>query len=190
MAETEALERITALLPEEQREPYLKVLSRLRQVPEDDEYLLILEAIGFTSLILEGVPQQVQALLSASASLGSLPSSSTEYLVARIGELLREEISQPNHRDFQEDFVALNRTLGTFHEEVRSLNQHLASHSRPRRHWWDFALFLAIGLNVSLLLWVWQSLILVSPNVSSRESATAEAPERGIVFPAQELSRP
>ncbi|MGC6458467.1 MAG: hypothetical protein ACON4R_08840 [Akkermansiaceae bacterium] len=63
MADTSHLEAFAKMLPELQRERFLQLAVRFHSVPEDDEFLLILEAIGFYSLILKEVPAELSKLL-------------------------------------------------------------------------------------------------------------------------------
>ena len=51
MADTSTLESISELLPVERRERFLQLVARFQSVPNDDEFLLILEAIGFMTLL-------------------------------------------------------------------------------------------------------------------------------------------
>ena len=69
MSATPTFERIAALLPEEQRQRFLLMCARFRNVPEDDEILLIVEAICFTTLIWKTVPDEIEKLLKESAPL-------------------------------------------------------------------------------------------------------------------------
>lgn len=67
MADTTHLEAFAGMLPEAQRERFLQLAVRFRSVPEDDEFLLILEAIGFFSLILKEIPGELAKLLEGTS---------------------------------------------------------------------------------------------------------------------------
>ena len=67
MADTSHLESFAKMLPDPQRERFLQLAVRFRSVPEDDEFLLILEAIGFYSLILKEVPTELSRLMEGAS---------------------------------------------------------------------------------------------------------------------------
>lgn len=77
MSAVETLESVAALLPANRRERFLKMIARFRSVPEDDEYLQVLEAIGFMTLIWREVPKDIQRVLE-----GANPVSETCQSVA------------------------------------------------------------------------------------------------------------
>lgn len=63
MSAVETLEAVAKLLPADRRERFLGMAARFRSVPEDDEYLQILEAIGLMTLLWREVPQEIQQVL-------------------------------------------------------------------------------------------------------------------------------
>jgi len=130
MANLQAMERIADALPDEQREAYLRVVARLREVPEDDEYLLVLEAIGFTSLILREIPQQVRDVLSAADGVGG--AGSTEYLLRQIREELERVIQFPSYRDHKSQMEELTQARAGLCEDIRALTRNLES-ATPER---------------------------------------------------------
>ena len=123
MANTQAIEAIADALPLEQREAYLRVMTRLREVPEDDEYLLILEAIGFSSLILREIPQQVKEVLAAADTVDS--NASSEYLLRQIREELREAIQIPSYHDLKKQLDRLSQVRAGLYEDIRALSSKL-----------------------------------------------------------------
>ena len=64
IAATDTLERVAMLLEGDERERFYAMIARFRSVPEDDEYLQILEAIGFMTLIWSRVPTEVETILA------------------------------------------------------------------------------------------------------------------------------
>jgi hypothetical protein len=63
MAATETLERIAGLLPHPQMEQFLVMVTQFKSVPDDDEYLQILNAIGFMTLIWKEIPNEIRSIL-------------------------------------------------------------------------------------------------------------------------------
>jgi len=69
MADVNHLEAVAAMLPEPQRERFLQMVVRFRSVPDDDEFLQILEAIGFISLVLKEIPMELQRILEGASPI-------------------------------------------------------------------------------------------------------------------------
>lgn len=69
MADVTHLEAVAAMLPEPQRERFLQMAVRFRSVPDDDEFLQILEAIGFISLVIKEVPMELQKILEGASPI-------------------------------------------------------------------------------------------------------------------------
>lgn len=105
-------EEIAKLLPQEQAEQFLILVAQFQTVPDDDEYLQILEAIGLMTLLWKQVPDEVRSVLE-----GANPVTETCHSVAKqVREAVIESI--PSYEDLQliskrlsEHEVALKRTL-------------------------------------------------------------------------------
>ena len=89
------LERVAALLPSDDRQRFLLVVARFRNIPQDDEYLQVLEAIGFMTLLWKSVPNEIQGLLE-----GANPAQDTAASIAR---LVRDAVSEaiPSQQDLR-----------------------------------------------------------------------------------------
>jgi hypothetical protein len=95
MADTTHLEAFAGMLPDAQRERFLQLAVRFQSVPEDDEFLLILEAIGFFSLILKEIPTELSKLLE-----GASPIKESQQ---RLCKLVKEAVSEtiPSYDDLK-----------------------------------------------------------------------------------------
>lgn len=71
MSATDTLKHVAKMLPEDRRERFLLMCARFQSVPEDDEYLLILESIGLMTLLMNALPQQIKEILERAAPAGS-----------------------------------------------------------------------------------------------------------------------
>lgn len=88
MPELQTFERIAELLESPQRERFLAAVARFRNVPEDDEYLQVIEAIGFMTLVWTKVPNQVHSILE-----GCKPAAiSVDFFRGQLREILAENI--------------------------------------------------------------------------------------------------
>lgn len=112
MADTETLEQIAMLLPHPQREQFLAMVTQFKCVPDDDEYLQILNAIGFMTLIWKEIPNEIRSILE-----NSNPVTDTCHSVGRqVRDAVIEVI--PSYEDLklickrlEEHEISLKRTL-------------------------------------------------------------------------------
>lgn len=100
---TDTLEAVAKLLPADRRERFLSMMARFRNVPEDDEYLQVLEAIGFMTLLWKEVPDEVNSILKGASPV---PENS-ESLAAKISETIIGAI--PSYEDFRKMTVRLEK---------------------------------------------------------------------------------
>lgn len=114
MANTETLESIAEMLPAERRDRFLQMVARFQSVPDDDEFLLILEAIGFMTLLYKEVPDEIAKILT-----GVTPLHATNE---GLSQLVRESVTEsiPSYED-------LKRAAERFENHELSLKQFLQS---------------------------------------------------------------
>lgn len=95
MADTETLEQIAMLLPHPRREQFLAMVTQFKSVPDDDEYLQILNGIGFMTLIWKEIPNEIQSILE-----NSNPITDTCHSV---GKQVREAVIEaiPSYEDLK-----------------------------------------------------------------------------------------
>ena len=126
MADLAAIDRIADFLPDSERERFLRIVARLKDVPEDDEYLLVLEAIGFISLILKEIPDRVKDVLAASAPADEGGANgSSEYLLRRISEEIPKAVQLPNLEDLRLLFHEFATANASLREDIRNLDRRL-----------------------------------------------------------------
>ena len=138
MSPCQTLERVAELLSPPQRERFLTSVARFRNIPEDDEYLQVLEAIGFMTLIWSKIPDEIHSILE-----GAKPANPTsEYLNAQIRSAIQENI--PSFEDLRQISQSLN-------QQQVALKRHLlqsppGSHHSPARAWRLFFIGIFVGL--------------------------------------------
>ena len=146
MADTSTLESISELLPVERRERFLQLVARFQSVPNDDEFLLILEAIGFMTLLYKEVPDEIAKILA-----GANPTNEThEGLSKLVKEAVCESI--PSYED-------LKRISECFENHELALKQALQSQKKSNPSQNNSGLLLitifivggALGYGLSLL---------------------------------------
>jgi hypothetical protein len=144
MSAFQTLERVAELLSSPERERFLTCVARFRNIPEDDEYLQVLEAIGFMTLIWSKIPAEIHSILE-----GAKPANpNTEYLNAQIRSAIQENI--PSFEDLRQISQSLNQQQVT-------LKRHLllpppSSYSSPGRAWRFFFMGIFVGLIVAAFL--------------------------------------
>lgn len=142
MSACDTLERVANLLDAPERDRFLTTVARCRNIPEDDEYLLVLEAIGFMTLIWDRVPTQVHSILE-----GAKPASlSTEYLRAQIRESIAESI--PSFEDLRQISQSLKQQQAIQNRKTIRNTAEPVPESKSR---WIFFCGLLAGVVISLL---------------------------------------
>ena len=137
MNDLSTFEEIAALLPAERRERFLSMATRFQTVPQDDEYLQILEAIGFMTLLWKEVPGEVKAVLA-----GDNPVTETcEGVASQIKDAVVEAI--PSYEDLRQ----ITRQLETHQMALKAtLEQSRKANSKIR--YFIFALLLLLILDL------------------------------------------
>ena len=117
MSAADTLEKIADLLPEGRRERFLLMSARFKNVPEDDEYLQMLEAIGLMTLLWREVPEQIEQLLDKASPVGA----NHQQLRALIAESVTQSI--PTYDDLKRSTerlenleLSLKRLLGAINQ--------------------------------------------------------------------------
>lgn len=90
------------MLPPAQSEHFLSLVTKFQQVPDDDEYLQLLEAVGFMTLLWKEVPSEITTILEKAN-----PISETCHTVSRhVREAVIEAI--PSYEDLRSIVSQLN----------------------------------------------------------------------------------
>lgn len=125
-AAASTLERVAELLPEEQRQKFFATIATFKQVPEDDEYLLTLEAIGFMTLLWHQVPNQIKDVM-AGAQPAAQPT--TEYLASEIRKSIQESLNLPSHEDLRQLVHELGEQQTKFVQSMKGFERCKSTHS-------------------------------------------------------------
>ncbi len=141
MSAINTLESIADLLSPDRRERFLRMVATFRTVPEDDEYLQMLEAIGFMTLLWKEVPQEIRSVLE-----GANPISETcESVAAKVRDAVIESI--PSYEDLKQISQRLESHDMTL---SRLFTQDNFKQSQPRRTWIVFTTGLTLGIAGSI----------------------------------------
>lgn len=143
-AGSETLERVADILPPEQRERLLRVALRFRDIPEEDEFLQVLEAIGLMTLVWKEIPQEIHSILEGAKPI----QPNAEFLNSTIRSTIRESI--PSFEDLRQISQSLN-------QQQVALKRHMLqppSGSIPSvgERWRYFVSGVFVGLLIAVLL--------------------------------------
>lgn len=121
MANTETLESIAELLPHTQREHFLAMIVQFKTVPDDDEYLQILNAIGFMTLLWKEVPNEVKTILDGANPVTETCNSVAKHLQQAVTEAIPsyEDLKLISKR-LEEHELALKNTLSIARRSTKS----------------------------------------------------------------------
>ena len=137
------LESIADLLPPDRRERFLRMVATFRTVPEDDEFLQILEAIGFMTLLWKEVPQEIRGVLE-----GANPITETcESVAIKVREAVIESI--PSYEDLKQISQRLEShdlTLARLLSKDTSSHIGSAKQTQSRWSWLTFTAGLVLGI--------------------------------------------
>lgn len=139
---SETLERVADLLPPEQRERLLRIALKFRNLPEEDEFLQVLEAIGLMTLLWSQIPREIHSILE-----GAKPAQpNMEFVNTQIRSAIQENI--PSFGDLRQISQSLQNQQAVlkrhFQSPVRS--------SSPKGRWQHFLLGLFAGLLVAAFI--------------------------------------
>lgn len=141
MASTDTLEAVAEMLPPDRRLRFLAMVTRFRSVPEDDEYLQILEAIGFMTLLWKEVPDEIRRVIAAAAPADTTTQGAAEILRATVREAV------PSYDDLKRIVQRLESHEQLLVRAARSA--HPAEAARPGG--WRCILFFGLGVAVALI---------------------------------------
>ena len=140
MSAVETLESVAALLPPERRERFLRMAATFRTVPEDDEYLQMLEAVGFMTLLWKEVPEEVRRVLEGANPINETCESVAKQVRAAVIEAI------PSYEDLKQ---ISQRLEGHDLTLSRLLAERPPTSSRQTRtlwRWITFATGIALGI--------------------------------------------
>lgn len=140
-AGSETLERVADLLPPEQRERLLRVALRFRDLPEEDEFLQVLEAIGLMTLIWSKIPKEIHSILE-----GAKPIQPTmDFVNAQIRSTIQESI--PSFGDLRQISQSLQQQQATLKRHLLAPSPGRLSASGGR--WRYFVSGMFVGLLIA-----------------------------------------
>lgn len=149
MVKESVWDRIGRLLPEEHRERFFAMVSRLDDMPQDDEILLIMEGMGLMTLLWREVPEEIDSILKQAKPADTVGSrETTAFLLSEIGRVVRETLDQPTHEDLRALMGELRDSQREFHGSVRRLEQSQGQRSKRPTFWKAFVGLLVMNAGV------------------------------------------
>ncbi len=131
MAETANLESVAKLLPPDQRERFYLTIQKFRTVPQDDDHLVMLDAMGFIALFMKELPAEFGKLIDQAGQ--RLTEDQSNALGDQIREILTSSLDVPNYKDMSEMTKAYQKghqQSGRLLDRLDSLQREVKKSSR------------------------------------------------------------
>ncbi len=125
MSESSPLSILADKLPPEQRAQFLAMSVRLKNLPADDELVVALEALGFTTLILKQIPEEISETISKMRS--GLDDAQRAGLREDIEEILIRSLDTPSYKDLRETIRELKDQQNRFKQNMGGLAKSLSA---------------------------------------------------------------
>ncbi len=134
MADISNLETIAKLLPADQREQFYLTIQKYRKVPQDDDHLVMLDAMGFIALFMSKLPTEISRLLEQAEGLTD---QQAKALGDQFSAILTSSLDVPNCRDMSDMTRAIKETYqkqqvesGKVRNNLRELTRIISKYSR------------------------------------------------------------
>ncbi len=128
MAEIVNLESVAKLLPKEQREQFYLIVQKYKTVPQDDDHLVMLDAMGFIALFMNELPRKIGKLLDQAGQ--RLTEDQATALGNQFSEILQNSLDVPNYQDMTKVTRDIRETYQKSEAESRKLNEKLRNTHR------------------------------------------------------------
>lgn len=175
MSDADAFAALAEKLPADQRARLLAMSIRLKDLPADDELSIALETLGFTTLVLKEIPQEISEAIRKARS--ALSDSQREGMREDIEEILTKSVDTPSYKDLRETI----RQMQDHHHRIRQETGRLAKSLSQTRTWLErrnaMIPSLAQGLCAGIVggVIVLGALFFVQPKASTPETKTLSA---------------
>lgn len=120
-----SIDAMAKLLPDEHRERFFEIMSRFSNAPDDDEHMQLLEAIGFTAMITQRVPEEIAAVVEKMES--GFTDAQFQSLQRRLETLLKNSIDTPSYKDLRTLVGEMKEEQGRFKTTVNALTSDITS---------------------------------------------------------------
>ena len=146
-----SMKRIAELLPAQDRERFLAMATRLKNAPEDDEFLMVIEAMGFMTLLWQEVPNKVREVITSASDTNDIESNA--FLASELKAVVVEAINVPTYTDMRELAGKWEEQHGMFKSSIGRLTAKLEniSSSEGASNTHGFVWGVAVGISVTLI---------------------------------------
>lgn len=105
MSAIDTIQQVASMLPEDKQQRFMILCQRFQNVPEDDEFLLLLEAICLNTLLWKEVPAEISNILTKATPI----SSNHQQLQTMIENSVQNSI--PSHEDMKHTCSKLEESI-------------------------------------------------------------------------------
>lgn len=120
-----AIDTMAKLLPDDHRERFFEIMSRFSKAPDDDEHMQLLEAIGFTSMITQRVPEKIAAIVEKMES--GFTDAQFQSLQRRLETLLKDSVDTPSYKDLRTLVAEMKQHQERFKSTINALANDITS---------------------------------------------------------------
>ncbi|MEZ5326949.1 MAG: hypothetical protein R3F19_18015 [Verrucomicrobiales bacterium] len=131
MADTDALESLAELLPPDRRERFFAIASKFRDLPEDDDHLQMLEAVGFIMLVMKEIPGEIAEILRVAR--GGMDEAMAAQLRSEFVEVLTQSLDTPSYKELREAMLSIRDHENRFRLKVDALLKRLSESERSHK---------------------------------------------------------
>ena len=178
MSDADAFAALAEKLPPDQRARLLAMSIRLKDLPPDDELTIAMEALGFTTLVLKEIPQEISEAIGKARS--GLSDSRREGLRADIEEMLTNSLDTPSYKDLRETI----RQMQDHHHRIRQETGGLAKSLSQTRTWLERRNAMIPSLALGLCAGIVGGAIMFGATFLAQRKADAPMPERIRLLPS------
>ena len=129
MSDVDAFAALAEKLPPDLRSRFLAMSIQLKNLPPDDELSIALEALGFTTLVLQDIPREISKAISEAKS--GLSDSQRDGLRDDIEAILVRSLDTPSYKDLRETI----RQMKDHHHRIQRETGNLAKSLSKTRIW-------------------------------------------------------
>jgi hypothetical protein len=144
-----SIDAMATLLPDDHRERFFEIMTRFSNAPDDDEHMQLLEAIGFTAMITQRVPEEISAIVEKMES--GFTDAQFQSLQRRVETLLKNSIDTPSYKDLRTLVGEMKEEQGRFKATVNALANDITSiPAIPRQGTFNYRALISCSL-ISLI---------------------------------------
>lgn len=128
MGDIANLESVAKLRPVDQRERFYLTIQKYRKVPDDDDHLIMLDAMGFIALFMKELPNEIRTLLDHASQRLSEDQATT--LGEEFKQILTNSLDTPSYKDLRDTVREMGNHTEKFQRNSDAFLRHFSEAER------------------------------------------------------------